>query len=167
MNMGDRQKIKAMTLIELVMVIVIVGVLAGASSMYIKESIDLWRFLTFRNEIVSGGRMALIRIGREMREIKDDASVYTANPSEFEFDDMNNNRINYRLSANNLMRNSDVLANGVNSLTFTYYDTGNNPIATPDVYPDETDIYRIEIALEVQSGDQTKRLESQVYPRNL
>lgn len=165
--MGNRQKIKAVTIIELVMVIVIVGILAGVSSMYIKETIDLWSFLTFRNEVVSGGRMALARMGREIRQIKDDLSVYTATASEFEFDDINSNRINYRLAGNNLMRNSDILVSGVNSFTFTYYNKDNQVITTPEVSPDQTDIYRIDITFQIQSGDQAKTLGLQIYPRNL
>ena len=38
---------KGVTIIELIMVIIIVGILAGVSSLYIKQVIDQWRFLLF------------------------------------------------------------------------------------------------------------------------
>lgn len=158
---------RAVTLIELVMVIVVVGVLVGVSSMYIKQTVDLWRFLSFRSEIVSEGRAALIRMEKELRRVFDGFSVYIAASTIFEFNDVNNNRITYRLLGNNLMRNADILADGVTSLVFTYYDRNNALIASPLVFPGQTDIYRINISLSLRSGNQSKILKSQVVPRNL
>lgn len=164
MKMNEKKNSWAggVTLIELTMVIVIVGVLAGASSMYIKETIDLWRFLSFRNEVVAQGRTALIRMEREMRQVKDKDSISTASATQFQFTDINDNSINFYLSGNNLMRNSDILANNVTTLNFTYFDRDNTtPVA------DTSQIYRITITLGIQSGNQSNTLRSQVYPRNL
>lgn len=58
---------KGVTIIELIMGIVIVGTLAGISSMYIKQVMDLWNFISFREETSSQGSAALIRIARELR----------------------------------------------------------------------------------------------------
>lgn len=158
---------KAVTLIELIMVITIVGILTTVSSMYIKETIDLWRFLSFRSEIVSQGRLALLRMTREIRQIKDANSVTTATASAFSFTDINNNPIGFSLSANNLLRNTDILAGGASNLTFTYYDSANQQIAVPVVSPNPTNIYRIDISATIAAGGQTKTLRTQVYPRNL
>lgn len=152
---------RGVTLIELVMVITIVGVLTGVSSMYIKETIDLWRFMTFRNELVSGGRLAIMRMMREIRQIKDNTSINAAETSRLQFVDMNTNSIDYQLTSGNLMRNTDILASGVNSLTFIYYDINNNLTTTP------ANIKRINITLQISSGGQTKTLNVQAYPRNL
>ncbi len=157
----------AVTLIEMIMAIVIVGALVGISSMYMKETIDLWRFLSFRSEVVSQGRIAMGRMGREIRQIKDNLSVYNASAARFRFDDINSNNIDYQLIGNNLTRNADVLASGVSSLGFIYYDRINSVIPAPLVSPNETDICRISITLRVQSGSQTKTLRLQIYPRNL
>lgn len=161
-----RLKQRAVSLIELVMVITVVGVLVGVSSLYIKQIVDIWQFLTFRNEMISEGRAALMRMEREFRQVLDASSVYTATSTMFEFDDMDNNRINYQLSGNNLMRNSDILADSVTSLAFAYYDKNNNLVAVPVVFPGQTDIYRITIALSLRSGNQSKILRSQVVPKN-
>lgn len=158
---------KGVTLIELIMVITIVGILTTVSSMYIKETIDLWRFLSFRSEAVAQGRLALLRMAREIRQIQNDASVRIAETSRFQFDDMSAAMITYELSGSNLLRNSDILASGVSGLTFTYYDTSNQEIASPDVSPNPTNIYRIDISVTIESGGQTKALRTQVYPRNL
>lgn len=172
--MKDR---KGITLIELIMVIMIVGILTSVSSMYIKETIDLWRFLSFRSELVSVGRMALARMTREIRQVRDDLSVYIAEGSRFQFDDVNGNNItysradascNYDINGGYLCRNNNILTSGVNSLTFTYYNESNQDITAqpPLVSPEQTDIYRIELTLQIQSGTQTKTLKSQVFPRN-
>lgn len=161
---------KGVTLIELVMMIVIVGILAGVSSMYIKETIDLWRFLTYRSEVVAQGRMALMRMGREMRQVRDKNSISTANAGRFTFIDRAGNTIDYQLSGNNLMRNTEILATGVSNLIFCYYDKNNQaacaPVCTCAV-ADTTVIYRIVIRMDISAGSETKHIESQIYPRNL
>lgn len=166
-NARNDKKRGAVTLIELIMVITIVGILTTAASMYIKETIGLWRFVTSRSEVTAQVRTALLRMGREIRQLQDDLSVYTATAARFRFDDINANNIDYQLSGSNLMRNTDILANGVSGLSFTYYDADNNAIAAPLVSPSNTDIRRINISLSIQSGTQTKTLSLQVYPRNL
>ncbi len=158
---------KGLTIIELIMVITTVGILTAAASMYIKETINLWRFLSFRSEAVAQGRSALLRMEREIRQIKDDLSVYAAQPSRFRFDDISNASIDYQLSGSDLTRNAGVLASGVSNLTFTYYDNNNQAIINPDVSPNPTNICRIDINVTTQSGGQSKTLKTQIYPRNL
>ncbi len=172
-NIFCRNK-KGVTIIELIMVIVIVGVLVGASSMYIKETIDLWNFLNFRNEVVSQLRMALLRMGRETRMAK---NITTAQASRFDFTDMNDNTVSYRLSSADLLRyfNSttayDILAAGVQSVYFCYYDSNSNSICSPEcncnvASADLPDILRVKIKMDIKSGNQTKHLETQIHPRN-
>ncbi|MBU1134624.1 MAG: type II secretion system GspH family protein [Candidatus Omnitrophica bacterium] len=154
------------TLIEFIVVITIVGILIVGLSTYIIKGIDLWQLITFRNEITASGRLALFRMGREIKQIKNDLSVHIASASRFKFDDVNSSSIDYQLSSSNLKRNSDILARGTSSLAFIYYDVNNAEIATPLVSPNATNIHRIKIVLEVASGDQTKTLTSQIHPRN-
>jgi prepilin-type N-terminal cleavage/methylation domain-containing protein len=172
---GPLRRKKAVTLIELVTVMVIVGVLAAGSSFYVKGIIDLWRFISFRSESVSQGRMALMRMSREMRQIKNALSVYAAGASEFRFLDVGDTMIRYRFSGNALIRGSNtvenVLVSGLSAVAFTYYNADNQPIASPLVNPQESDIYRVEITLVfVSSGpDRTldKTVTAQVFFRNL
>jgi prepilin-type N-terminal cleavage/methylation domain-containing protein len=161
MNFYKFQFNKGVTLIELIMVIVVVGVLAGGLSFGINEVIEVWGFLTFHNEIALQGRMALMRMGREIRQIGDSDSIYTCLPSEIDFNDINENRINFRFSGNTLLRNGDILADNVSGLIFTYYDEDGS---TADSCPDT---YRIAIELQLSRGTQTLTLRSQIYPRNL
>lgn len=173
---------KGVTLIELIMVITIVGILTTVSSLYIKETIDLWSFLSFRSEAVAQGRTALLRMEREIRQIKDNASIALADSTQLRFisvdlnGDGSDDTIEFvRNSANNELRrifNNDnsgqgyVLASGVtDDAIFTYYNAANSPLAAP--VSDTTQIYRINIELEISAGTQTKTLKTLVYPRNL
>ena len=158
---------KAVTIIELIMVIMIVGILTTVSSMYIKETIKLWQFLNSRNEDIAQERISLLRMTRDIRQLKNSTSVNIATSTRFQFVDMNSNTIDYQLSGSNLMRNSDAIAIGITGLSFTYYNSSNATITTPTVAPSATDIYRIQIQLTAQSGTQSKTLKTKVYPRNL
>ncbi len=164
--MGMTSK-KGLTLIEIVITIVIVGILVGGSMFYLRQVIDLWEFMSFRNEIVSQGRMALMRMSRDIRQIGNTASVFNANSTRLRFKDVNNVTLDYYFSSPDLRRNNDTLANGINALVFTYYNQTNQQIAVPLVSPQATDIRRIKIRLNMFSGSQNKTFETQVFPRNL
>lgn len=182
---------KGVTLIELVMVMVVVGILAGGLSLGIREATDLYQFLTFRNEIVSQGRMALMRMVREIRQMPsrdptfEPIQVADSNRLRFTAIDLdgdgNDDTIEfYRDAGNNELRRifngpfpgGDILASDVVNLNFCYYDKGKNPVCTPvcsctvsSAQLPNIDI--IEIHLQIQSGSQSITLRSQVYPRNL
>ena len=158
---------KGVTLTELIMVIVIVGVLAGGIGFFVVQAIDIYKFITFRNEDVSQARMAMNRMTREIRMLKDDHSVLTANSTDFEFNDMDGNSIEFQLSGNTLLRNSDILVDGIQIFQFTYWDIQGNELTNPAVSPDSTDIWRICIRMSIQTGDESMTIKSQAHPRNL
>ena len=175
---------KAVTIIELIMAMVIIGVLAGVSSMYIKQVVDLWQFLNFRSESTAQLRAALIRMDRERRQIVDSASINEADLSRLNFtaldlngDGNNDAVIFYRNSGNNELRRvfnnnnsgtGDILADNISGLVFTYYDSNNAQLTPlPLSSANRAKIKRITLRLTAQSGSQSKSLTSRVYPRNL
>lgn len=160
------KKSAGLTLIEVVITIAIVGIISAGSTLYIRQVMDLWNFSSFRSEAVSPVRIALSRMARDIRQIGDATSVYFANSTRLQFDDMNDLNVIYYLSNNNLMRNNDTLAAGVSGLTFTYYNLTNQPIASPKLAPLATDIRLIRIKLSVSSGSLNKTMETQIFPRN-
>jgi len=166
------------------MVIVVVGVLATGLSFGIKEAIDLYRFLSFHNEIASQARLALTRMGREIRQMTprrttfEPIQVADSNQLRFTIMDLdgdgNDDTLEfYRDAANNELRRifndnpteGDVLASNVSNLLFTYYDENNTELATPVVEP--SDVYRVVITLTLTYASQTITMKSQIYPRNL
>jgi prepilin-type N-terminal cleavage/methylation domain-containing protein len=165
--MTAKRRQKGVTLIEMVMTIVIVGILAGIGAVYIKGVVDLWDFWSFHSDIVSQGRIAEMRMARDIRQVKNDTSVLIADRSQLQFKDANDLTIGYSLNGANLMRNSDILASGVTNLTFSYFNATSSPLTPlPLSAAGRSDISLVGIVLTIVSGNQNKTLATQVYPRN-
>jgi hypothetical protein len=105
---------------------------------------------------------------QEIRRLRDDQSIDTATSSQFRFFDADDRDIDYSLSGSDLMRNSDILASNVDSITFTYYDS-SGAVLSPPTYGigTATDIRRVEIFFTLQDGIYEFDYQSQVRPRNL
>lgn len=159
---------KGYTLIELVVVMVIIGIIAGVGMPAILETVDAWSFASrFQDAGVGSCMAAAGRMSREMRRLQNDSAVTTATSSQFSFTDTDSAAITYNLSGNTLMRNSDGLADGVSALTFTYYDDAGNIIAAPLVNPDNTDIRRIVVDFSILAGTNTLNFQFQIRPQNI
>ena len=159
-------KAKGLTLIELIIVITIIGALTLGFSWYFIKTIDLWNFLSFRNEIVNQIRIGLIRMGRDIRQIKrrtpTQETIEEATESSFQFIreiDTGDVRIRYRYLTNDtevvyevdqdldgVFDYSHTLLSGASSFRFTYFDSQDNVTTVP------SDIYRVKITLTVTEG---------------
>ena len=73
---------KGFTLIELIIVITIIGIITGVVGFILFGAVDAWMFKFNRADLLADGRLAVNRMVREIREIKDDDSVTTASSSE-------------------------------------------------------------------------------------
>ena len=158
------------SLIELIIVIVIIGIIAGVAGYVLLGAVDAWTFKFNRSGLLSDGRLAMNRMVREIREVKNRGNVITATSSEFRFIDVDDVDITYSLSSTDLNRTADstanVLAGEVSSLAFTYYDSGGSTISTPTVSPNATDIRRVRINLTVTKGGENVYLQADSVPRN-
>lgn len=158
------------TLIELIIVITIIGIIAGVVGYILLGTVDAWTFKAKRNDLLWDGRLAMNRIVKEIREIKDDTSVTTATSSQFRFININDEDITYGLSSTNLNRTEDgtanIIAQNVSSLSFTYYNSSGDTIGTPVVSPGETDIRRVRINLTLTKGGENVYLQADSTPRN-
>lgn len=160
---------RGFTLVELVIVITIVGIAAAVAGSMLLGTIDAWTFKFNRNDIIWDGRLAIDRMTREIRAVRDNTSVTTASSTQFRFTDAGNKDITYSLSSTDLNRTEDgvtnLIAENVSSLAFTYYDASESPIPTPTVSP-TTDIRRIRINLTLTKNGQNVYLQSDSVPRN-
>lgn len=158
------------TLIELVIVIVTVGIIAGIVGFILLGATNSWRFASLRKDILWDGRLAMNRMVREIKEIKNLTSVTTASSSQFRFTRVDDSDITYSLSGTDLNRTesgtSNLLAENVSGLTFAYYNASGGQIVTPTVSPLETDIRRVRINLTLTKNVENIYLQSESVPRN-
>ena len=128
---------KGATLIELVISVVVLGIIAYIlTDTFVYSSRSILAGNSARNA-TQGGRLAIDRMTREIRNIRDNNCVSMATGTTVSFVDAVNNSITYMWAGpgNSLMRNGNVLVDNVSNLTFTYYDSANPPnaIARPRV----------------------------------
>lgn len=125
------QKSKGFTLIELVMVLVIVSVISVVLGKALYQAFQT--FITAQNaqEVDWNGLIALQRINNDIHTIRSSASITTIGSNNFVFTDVNGNSVQYQLSGTNLMRNTQVLAAGIQSLSFTYSNASGSATTTP------------------------------------
>ncbi|HQO37203.1 MAG TPA: prepilin-type N-terminal cleavage/methylation domain-containing protein [Candidatus Omnitrophota bacterium] len=158
---------KGVTLIELVVAIVITGILAGLGGMIVRQVVDSWNTVSSRSEAAAQMNIALGRMARQIRSVRDPVSVLHASSDTFRFTRNGDVNITYNVSGNALLENGFVLSESVERLSFTYYNATGAVIASPAVYPQETNISRIAVELEIRARAGNKVRSITVRPRNL
>lgn len=155
------KKQSGFTLIEFVVVIVIMGIIAAISSQMIATG--LTSYLSNKDVLnaTAQARLAIERITRDIRSVRSSSDISTATATQFTFTDTNGNSISYTLSGTSLMRGSQVLADGIASLSFTYYDKNGS------AGPATANIRYVTVALNVTQGNTNFNVDTTVYPRNL
>ncbi len=160
------KKQNGFSLIELITVIVILGVIVAMSSLLLSQGFNAFFNTANIADANSQGQLALERMSRDIRQIRSPSDITTATSTQLSFNDINNDAISYTLSGSNLTltQNSttQILAVGINSLTFTYYDQNG---ATP---PASTAATRfIKVTLTVTQNNANFTVSTSIYPRNL
>ena len=167
---GGRVKPKGVTLIELVVTITVVAVLAGGTALCLVQGTNLWSRVTSQTDALGQAHVALDRMQRELAQVRDDASVATANATTFAFTSVGNEAIQYQYAASDgtLRRNGQLLAGGVSSCAFQYWNVQGQSLSAPLVIPPatKTDLWRVGVTLTLASGMETVTLSAQVVPRN-
>lgn len=173
---------RGVTLIELVLAIVALGIIGWIAADALLFSTKSVLTANSVREAAQVNRLAMGRMIREMRTVRDNRCVAEATSTSFSFVDAENNTITYSWAGagSPLLRNTDTLVGNVSSLDFTYYDNANPPVditaGPPVVCPGPvpptcdsacaaTDIWSIQIDLTTQSGTETIPLRSRVQPR--
>lgn len=155
-----RRLAKGFSLIELIIVIVLLGIIAGVGSQLMAagfRSYFLGRDLTAADW---QGRLALERMTREIREIPSSVDLTTMAANQIGFNDMSGNAVSYSLGAS-LLRNIQPLADNVTALNFTYLD--GNGAATAVA----ADVRFISIGVDISRGGASMTLRTMVHARSL
>jgi len=149
------------TLIELVIVIVILSIIAAVASQMLAQGFNA--FLKAQNVTDANwqGQVALERMIRDIRTVRSANDISSSTSTTFSFVNLAGTSMTYTLSGSNLTLNGNVLASGVNSLTFTYYDQNGN------VGPSTANIHYVNIDLAIAEGNASYNLSTGVYLRDL
>ena len=152
---------RAFTLIEFIIVMVILTIVSLTSSLLLIQGFSAFSQGRTILEADWQARTALERMTRDIRAVRSAADISTATSSTFTFVDLNGNSISYTLTGTQLMRNSQALADGAQSLTFTYYDS------TGAVTAQISAIKYIVISLAISYGNISFTVTTSAYPWNL
>lgn len=172
---------KGFTLIEMIMVIILIGIVAAVIAIPLSQGVKGWFQATSREGISQSGRIGIERMAREIRNTARRANntpcIAEATSTSFEFSDASGDLTTCNvLSSTNfirfsrigasapytIQRNGVVLADNIQNLTITYYNSTNGtpPAAT-------TDIRRLSIEIISTQGVETLRKYSEVYLFNM
>jgi type II secretory pathway pseudopilin PulG len=155
---------KGISLIEVVMVIVITGIIVAMTVPFISSLLDSWLLNKTERDILFSSRLAINRMTREIRQLKNVTSIYTFTGTEFDFSKIDNTRIDFKQTGNSLLLNSNELTDKLQSpggLAFTYLDSGGNITSI------KNNIRSVRIRLTLISGDSTITIESLARFRNI
>jgi len=156
---------KGFTLAELVIVIVIVGIIAGIGAPFISTILDAWLFNKDERDLVFSARLTMNRMVREIRQIKDVSSIVTFTADEFKFTHINNSSVDFKQSGNVLLFNSDELTNKLQNPGGLHFDYLKEDSINETTIKSE--IRMVRITLTLVSGDNSMALESLARFRNI
>jgi len=158
---------KGFSLIEMMVVVVILGLIVLGLVTFFTGGAKSWVAGQSQLEAQRNARQAMDRMVREIREADyiNSSSVL----SQIDFNTPFDGSISYSLSeSGDLKRDLNLIINNVQSLAFTYFDNGGNPVATSDT-DKESKVSKVHIDLRVDVDQDSKpdiTLNSDVDLRN-
>ncbi len=155
------KKQRGFTLIEAVVVIILMSIIAVVASVGMSQGFNSFFASQHVTDADWQGRYALERMSREIHVVRSPSDIKTASANQFSFNDINGNPISYTLSGTSLMRNTQILADGIQSVAFSYFDI--NGAATTTL----TNIRYITINLNVTLNNSNFTLSTTENTRNL
>lgn len=159
---------RGFTLIELIIVVVILAVIAGITVNIIYNASDAWQFIKLRKDISQQTRVAMERMVRQIRLIRNSQSVLIANNRTISFYDNSGITVTFLWSGNqgdSLFQGSNPLAENVSNFNLEYRDI-NDTLLNPPILSPTTNIWRIIIDLTLTKEGQSITLRSEVHPMN-
>ncbi|MFZ5861702.1 MAG: prepilin-type N-terminal cleavage/methylation domain-containing protein [Nitrospirota bacterium] len=151
------------TLIELVITIVIVGIIAATTSLLLLTGVQEYVAQDARATLTTQGRLSLERMAREIRLIRSRTAtdIPTMTATTLSFVDISGNAVTYTAGGGSVTRNGAMLASsGSAVLTFSYVQQDGTPAATA------AQVWVIQMDLTFATGNETQSFRVRVHPRN-
>lgn len=156
---------KGMTLLELIIVIVLIGIVSIFVTGVMFYEINLFDSLSNRTDKLQISRDALRMISRDVRQIMAPDSISQAYLNSIQFDDVDDFTIAYTFSNNQIFRNGNLLQNSVQNLEFEYFDSSGNQLTSPVSNPSQIRTISIDLTTSL-SNNQSFNLTTKISPRN-
>ena len=155
------------TLIEFVMAIALTSLIFLTLAQMVIITIRSWDIAQASTDLTDKVDTGFSLMEREIKQIKDQTSLITAQSADIKFVDVYNNTVEYMKSGNQCLCNNNVVMDGVTALSFTYLDKSGNVIASPIVSPQATNVKMVRVNMTVTTSSQTMKLQSLVRLRNM
>ncbi len=149
------------TLIEMVLTVVVLSIIGLTSSKVIIESMKVYAQTAPTLDASYQAHLAVRHLQRDIRNMRDTSTITALTPTALTFDDVEGHTLEFNLTAGDLTRNGDLLARGVSSFGFRYFQQDGSVATGPG------NLHLIEIDLTVQVADQQQRSMAVVFPRSL
>jgi prepilin-type N-terminal cleavage/methylation domain-containing protein len=156
---------RGFTLIELVVTTLVLGVIAYVVAIALSAGMKAYFTTDYREEALDQARVAMERMTREIRNLRDSSptSVLISTNLEFMFVDTNGNSVDFKYVSPNITRNTNTLSTNVSSCTFGYIRTDG----TVDSSFSAANTKRIRISIVSTINTESVRIQSEVWPRIL
>ena len=158
------------TLVEIVMTMVLVSILAAIAAVIILQGVRGYVGEEARSNVHYQARNAVERMARELRLVRwnqttASADVTAMTATDFEYTDIQGNKMGFRLNAGALQRTQDgatwqTLATGATALNFTYLQQDRVTAATAAT------LWFVVINLTDTQGSESLSLRTWVHPRS-
>lgn len=159
------------TLIEMVLVTLVIGILAGILVPLFQQGVQGYSAIETRGDLTAHARDAADRMVRELRNIQKKSNngpnISSADATSVTFVDAWSNTITFALSGSTVHRNSDALVDQVSGLQFRYFDGSNTELMPPLSGADLDNVRRILLVLTLAQGGETLSVTGQAFVRDL
>ena len=170
MHRGNR----GITLIELVITMVLMGIVAVVVANALSTGTKGNLVTDNRKESLDQARVAMERMIREIRNLRNSTSVTTSSSTQFCFTDTESTLIDYNYSNPNIIRDTGNCAAGGGATlatniaaTFSFAYIKANGAAEDPVQFSSVTTKRIRITIPCTISGETVTLQSEVWPRSL
>ncbi len=152
---------KGFTLIEMIMVIVLISIISSVAAMIILQGAKSYQKEVSYSDIHNQGRLAIERMAREIRLIRSATDLTTMGANNIVFNDINGTNIQFNFAGSTISRSGNTLANNVQSLAFSYYQSDGVTVAGA-----AAQVWFIQIDLTTVNAGETLSMRVRVHPRN-
>lgn len=152
------------TLLELTLIIIITGIIVSMSFQVLYQAIDGYFTAVNTTDANWQAQISMQTMGRSIKSIRSPNDILVATANTLTFVNINNNTLHFSLNGNSIVQtrnnNAQVLADGISSLRFDYFDKTGVSTNTP------ANIAYIRITINVTQKNTNFSVISAIFPSN-